>query len=111
MPTPFAIIPVLDLKSGVVVHARAGDRANYRPIATPLAAGSAPADILAGLLALAPFRAVYIADLDAIEGGGGHGAVLRDLRGVFPASRSGSTAASPILRRRRRSRARASCRS
>ena len=80
MPALFAIIPVLDLKSGAVVHARAGDRANYRPIATPLAAGSAPADILAGLLALAPFRAVYIADLDAIEGKGGHDAVLLDLR-------------------------------
>ena len=37
----FAVIPVLDLKDGLVVHARAGKqahagkRAEYRPIATP----------------------------------------------------------------------------
>jgi phosphoribosylformimino-5-aminoimidazole carboxamide ribotide isomerase len=84
MSNDFTIIPVLDLKSGAVVHARAGDRANYRPIETPLAAGSSPRDVLAGLLALAPFRAVYIADLDAIEGKGGHDEVLRALRQDFP---------------------------
>lgn len=61
------IIPVLDLKSGVVVHARGGDRANYRPIETPLAASADPVAVTAGLLALHPFGTLYIADLDAIE--------------------------------------------
>ena len=68
MATRFSVIPVLDLKGGRIVHARAGDRAHYRPIRTPLAKTSSPADVLAGLLSLAPFRRLYIADLDAIEG-------------------------------------------
>jgi phosphoribosylformimino-5-aminoimidazole carboxamide ribotide isomerase len=72
MPARFSVIPVLDLKAGHVVHARAGDRANYRPIRTPLSPTSAPADVLDGLLALAPFRRIYVADLDAIERTGDH---------------------------------------
>ncbi|MDB5408528.1 MAG: nickel transporter [Rhodospirillales bacterium] len=72
----FTIIPVLDLKHGHVVRARAGDRANYFPIVTPLAAGSLPHEVLAGLLSVAPFRSLYIADLDAITGEGDHRAAL-----------------------------------
>ncbi len=78
------VIPVIDLKGGEVVHARRGERAAYRPIATPLAVGSAPEAVLAGLFGLFPFRKVYVADLDAIAGGAGHGAVLADLAARFP---------------------------
>jgi len=76
---PFDIVPVLDLKAGQVVHARAGERDRYLPIRSPLAAGSEPRAILDGLLALAPFRCVYIADLDAIEGRGDHRDLIEDL--------------------------------
>ncbi len=69
---PFAIVPVLDLKDGQVVHARAGERSRYLPIRSTLAAGSEPRAVLDGLLSVAPFRRVYIADLDAIEGQGDH---------------------------------------
>jgi phosphoribosylformimino-5-aminoimidazole carboxamide ribotide isomerase len=62
------IIPVIDIKDGQVVHAQGGRRDGYRPIRTPLSPTSAPADVAAGLLRLAPFRKLYIADLDAIEG-------------------------------------------
>jgi uncharacterized protein related to proFAR isomerase len=72
----FIIIPVLDLKRGHVVRARAGDRENYLPIVSPLAAGSLPSEILAGLLGVAPFRSLYVADLDAITGEGDHRAAL-----------------------------------
>jgi len=82
--TSFAIIPVLDLKHGAVVRARAGDRASYRPIVSPLAADSGPASVLRGLLGLAPFAIVYIADLDAIAGEGNHRAALRDLAEANP---------------------------
>src|ERR1700694_2335816 len=75
----FTIIPVLDLKHGAVVRARAGDRANYQPIISPLAADSTPASVLRGLLGLAPFPIVYIADLDAIGGEGDHCAALSSL--------------------------------
>lgn len=77
------IIPVIDLKGGEVVHARRGERAQYRPIETPLCRGSAPQDVLAGLLRLYPFRRVYIADLDGIAGGDGHVALLEALANAF----------------------------
>jgi len=82
--TSFTIIPVLDLKHGAVVRARAGDRANYRPIVSPLAAGSNPDSVLRGLLGLAPFPIVYIADLDAIAGEGDHRAALWALAEATP---------------------------
>ena len=39
------IVPVIDLKGGAVVRALQGDRANYRPIRTPLSRTSEPADV------------------------------------------------------------------
>ncbi|TNC15877.1 nickel transporter [Methylobacterium terricola] len=63
------VVPVLDLRGGMVVRARAGDRARYAPIVTPLAATSAPADVARGLLAAWPARRLYVADLDAIMDG------------------------------------------
>jgi HisA/HisF family protein len=77
-----AIIPVLDLKQGQVVRARAGERAAYRPIATPLAEGSAPDAVLKGLLRLAPFKTAYVADLDAIGGAGNHRETIEALAGT-----------------------------
>jgi len=74
------IIPVLDLKGGVVVRARMGQRDLYRPIATPLAATSDPVDVARGLFAIHPFATLYVADLDAIEGRGDNGAALRRLQ-------------------------------
>lgn len=73
------VIPVIDLKAGQVVHARLGQRDAYRPIATPLSQTSAPADVLAGLLRLYPFRRLYVADLDAIGGRGSHATLLAEL--------------------------------
>jgi phosphoribosylformimino-5-aminoimidazole carboxamide ribotide isomerase len=78
------LIPVIDLKGGAVVHARGGARGDYAPIATPLAQGSAPADVLTGLARAVPFRSVYVADLDAIERRGSHAAALADLAAGFP---------------------------
>jgi phosphoribosylformimino-5-aminoimidazole carboxamide ribotide isomerase len=71
------IIPVLDLKGGVVVRARMGERHLYAPIVTPLAATSDPLDVARGLLGVHPFTTLYVADLDAIEGSGDNGAALR----------------------------------
>jgi phosphoribosylformimino-5-aminoimidazole carboxamide ribotide isomerase len=79
------IIPVIDLKAGVVVRARMGERERYRPISTPLAAGSDALAVAAGLLELHPFDTLYIADLDAISGGGDNVSVLLRLRDRFPA--------------------------
>lgn len=65
----FTVVPVVDIRNGLAVQARAGDRANYAPLSSPLVASPEPASALAGLLTLFPFRAVYVADLDAIERG------------------------------------------
>ncbi|WGD30427.1 HisA/HisF-related TIM barrel protein [Ancylobacter sp. WKF20] len=78
------LIPVLDLMGGVVVHARRGMRAHYRPIATPLCPSAEPAEVAASLLALAPFRTLYIADLDAIARKQGHGTTVRGLMESHP---------------------------
>lgn len=78
------LIPVVDLKGGVVVRAHRGEREAYRPIRTPLAPSSAPQEVVAGLLALAPFRTLYVADLDAIAGGAGNGPAIAGLRDAFP---------------------------
>lgn len=65
------IIPVLDIKDGLVVRARMGDRDAYHPIDTPLAATAEIGDVAEGLRAVHPFSTFYIADLDAIAGDGG----------------------------------------
>lgn len=70
---------------GRVVHARRGDRASYRPLQSAVTPSSDPLEVVAALLAVAPFRAVYAADLDAILGRGDHRATLRGLGERFPA--------------------------
>jgi uncharacterized protein related to proFAR isomerase len=80
----FSIVPVLDLKGGDVVHARAGERERYLPIRSRLASGSAPAAVIDGLLSVARFPRIYIADLDAIERRGDHRAVIADLARRHP---------------------------
>jgi phosphoribosylformimino-5-aminoimidazole carboxamide ribotide isomerase len=78
------VIPVLDLKGGVVVHARMGMRSEYRPIDTPLSPSSKPTDVARGLLSIYPFTSFYIADLDAIERRGDNNAALMELKRAFP---------------------------
>jgi phosphoribosylformimino-5-aminoimidazole carboxamide ribotide isomerase len=78
------IIPVIDLKDGLVVHARSGDRHNYSPIVTPLSGSPEPVDVAAGLLALHPFPTLYVADLDAITGVGDNNAALDRIKACFP---------------------------
>ena len=78
------VIPVIDLMGGVVVRARMGERASYQPIATSLSATARPLDVVAGLLRVHPFRTLYVADLDAIEGKGTQDGVLAELAAAFP---------------------------
>jgi len=78
------IIPVIDLKGGIVVHARSGRRELYRPIQTPLARSSNPVDVVAGVMAIHPFATFYIADLDAIGGIGSNHAAIVKVKQAFP---------------------------
>ncbi|MBO0751351.1 MAG: nickel transporter [Bradyrhizobiaceae bacterium] len=79
------IIPVLDLRGGVVVRARRGERQRYQPIVSPLSSTSDPGDVTRGLLTVHPFTTFYVADLDAIAGTGDNTPVLRQLKAEFPA--------------------------
>jgi len=78
------IIPVLDLRGGIVVRARMGRRDQYRPLESPLSPTSDPVDVMRGLYSVYPFTTFYVADLDAIMGTGDNAAVLRHLRTEFP---------------------------
>jgi HisA/HisF family protein len=63
------IVPVLDLKGGVVVHARRGRRDAYAPLDSPLVRGSDPVAVARALCAACATQTIYVADLDAIAGG------------------------------------------
>ena len=81
----FTVVPVIDLMGGSVVHAKAGERDRYRPLSRSVVTSSAePLQVVADLLALAPFPTLYIADLDAIRKTGDHMAILRALGAAFP---------------------------
>jgi HisA/HisF family protein len=80
------IIPVLDLRGGIVVRARMGQRDQYWPLESPLSPTSDPVDVMRGLYSVHPFRTFYVADLDAIMGTGNNEAVLRRLQAEFPAA-------------------------
>lgn len=64
------VIPVLDLKGGVAVHARAGQRDAYLPVVSVL--GPSDPLKLCQALSAAGFTEAYIADLDAIGRTGSH---------------------------------------
>src|SRR3954453_13556270 len=66
------VVGVIDLKAGAAVHAVRGERERYRPIGDPLPLARRFRDAL-GLDEL------YVADLDAITGGGDNDGVIRAL--------------------------------
>jgi phosphoribosylformimino-5-aminoimidazole carboxamide ribotide isomerase len=84
MPPPVQVLPVIDLLRGQVVRGVRGERQAYRPIVSRLADGCAPRDIARGLRRVAPpppgrAAVLYVADLDAIQGGAPQVAVLQQL--------------------------------
>ena len=72
---------------GQVVRAVRGERGAYRPIESPLVAGSRPCDVARALLArraAAPAHVLYVADLDAIQGGPPQHEALAALLAALP---------------------------
>lgn len=63
------LIPVLDVKGGVVVRAVGGRREQYRPVKSGLTRADDPRTVAAALLAGSGAAELYLADLDAITGG------------------------------------------
>ncbi len=80
----FDIIPVIDLKAGRAVRAAGGNRADYQPLATPLCPDGDPLTAAEGLLGLCSARTLYLADLDAIEGGKPQHALIGRIARAFP---------------------------
>lgn len=73
------ILPVLDIRGGLVVRGIAGRRSEYRPIVSRLVAGAAPLDIARALSGRFGFKSFYVADLDAIGGAAPALDLYRDL--------------------------------
>src|SRR4051812_47889975 len=63
------VIPVLDLRGGLAVHAVAGDRARYAPVRSLLHPDPDPIGLARAFRAELGLTEVYLADLDAIAGG------------------------------------------
>ena len=80
------IIPVIDLKDGLVVHAVRGDRSQYQAIdQNSLITNSSEADVvIANLLKIKDFKSIYIADLNAICGLGNHRVLINQLLSAYP---------------------------
>ncbi|MGH3101668.1 MAG: HisA/HisF-related TIM barrel protein [Thermoleophilia bacterium] len=89
------VIPVIDLKDGVAVHAVRGQRENYRPLR-----GSDPLEVGRGFRGLG-LDELYVADLYAIGGGALHAEVLaglaREARVMVDAGVADVAAARPLV--------------
>jgi phosphoribosylformimino-5-aminoimidazole carboxamide ribotide isomerase len=84
MPARTQLIPVIDLLGGQVVRAVRGDRQSYRPIVSPLCGSSEPLVLARTLCEHCASRQLYVADLDALTGGGLQVATLRELLQGLP---------------------------
>ncbi|MHA1697211.1 MAG: HisA/HisF-related TIM barrel protein [Promethearchaeota archaeon] len=62
----FRIIPVIDIKDGVAVHAVKGMRNQYKPVLCPWCKSSDPLDLAKQYRSVFGLKDLYIADLDSI---------------------------------------------
>jgi phosphoribosylformimino-5-aminoimidazole carboxamide ribotide isomerase len=73
------ILPVLDLRAGLAVHAIAGHRAAYQPLRSILHAGPEPLGLALAYRDRLGLTELYLADLDAIAGISDHGTLFPTL--------------------------------
>ncbi|MFU8788632.1 MAG: HisA/HisF-related TIM barrel protein [Methylobacter sp.] len=78
------IIPVIDLKNGVVVHAKQGNRQHYQPLHSDLCPSSDIDRVIKAFLGIYPFDTFYIADLNAITRQGDHNDLIIKMLTRFP---------------------------
>jgi phosphoribosylformimino-5-aminoimidazole carboxamide ribotide isomerase len=86
-PAMAEVLPVIDLMAGQVVRGQGGQRTAYRPIVSPLCAGSEPLAVAQALCQRTGSHGLYVADLDAIMGGTAQTAVLARLLAGLPGLR------------------------
>lgn len=73
------IIPVIDVKEGIVVRGVAGERGRYRPVESRLTDGSEVLDVAEALRSTFGLPDLYVADLDAILNDRPHLLLYREL--------------------------------
>lgn len=73
------LVPVIDLMDNLVVQGQGGDRSRYQPVQSQLTDSSYPLPVARAMLQATGSQALYIADLDAIQGRGGHLAAIQQL--------------------------------
>ncbi len=78
------IIPVIDLKDGVVVHAKQGNRKHYQVINTALCQSSDIFQVIEAFLGVYRFDTFYIADLNAITYQDDHNRLITEVLTRFP---------------------------
>lgn len=78
------LIPVIDLQGGCCVHAQMGLRHLYRPLTSFGDGLGTPSAVVAAYLAIAPFKTLYLADLDALTGKPPQWAWIESLAENFP---------------------------
>jgi phosphoribosylformimino-5-aminoimidazole carboxamide ribotide isomerase len=84
MTSELNLIPVVDLLQGQVARAVRGDRKSYRPIVSALCASSDPVTVARILCDHCAARQLYVADLDALQGGAVQMDVLADVLDALP---------------------------
>ena len=76
---PIRLVPVLDLKGGLAVHAVRGQRDAYAPVRSVLSDSADPVELARAFRTRLGCDACYVADLDAITGVGDHAPTIRAL--------------------------------
>ena len=76
------ILPVIDLKGGLVVRGVAGRRQEYRPVVSRLTPSSRPIDVAGAFRDHLGLDHLYLADLDAIAGAAPALELYADLRAL-----------------------------
>ena len=75
---------MIDLKDGLVVAARQGQRHLYQPVATPLCLEPELAAVTRSYLSVFPFQTFYLADLNAIAGAGNNHHLIAQMLATWP---------------------------
>ncbi len=77
------IIPVLDIKGGIAVSGKSGNRKTYKPLKTVFHSSSDPLKISKSLKNKGASQ-IYIADLDAIECKGSNLDIIEKINNILP---------------------------
>ncbi len=78
------IIPVIDLKNGIAVHAKQGNRDHYAALATTLCQNTEILALISAFQQLFAIDTIYIADLDAITNQGENTALITLCLQTYP---------------------------